>query len=57
MAFDNTLWSGKVLNPESRVNDKDTETMHAFNEYVRDFDGVDVVLLPIRDGLTLIRKH
>lgn len=52
---DNTLWAGKVLKPiESK--DKDTLAIMSFNEYVANDQRVEKVLLPIRDGLTVIRK-
>lgn len=52
---DNVLWSGKVIQP---VNPKDTDTIELlkFNKHVQDDQRVENVLLPIRDGLTLIRK-
>ncbi len=56
MLFDNTLWSGRVLNEEDCQNDPDTRSMHLFNQKVAKTSGVEVVLLPMRDGLTLIRK-
>ncbi|NBP05773.1 MAG: O-methyltransferase [Bacteroidetes bacterium] len=56
MLFDNTLWSGRVLNNEDCLNDPDTRSMHLFNQKVAETTGVDVVLLPLRDGLTMIRK-
>jgi predicted O-methyltransferase YrrM len=50
---DNVLWSGKVLD----VNpDKDTEGIKAFNRKVQEDGRVENVLLPIRDGIMLIRK-
>jgi caffeoyl-CoA O-methyltransferase len=56
MLFDNTLWSGRVLNEEDCLHDPDTRSMHSFNQKAASLDGTDVVLLPMRDGLTLIRK-
>ncbi|NDP22671.1 MAG: methyltransferase [Paludibacter sp.] len=52
---DNTLWDGKVLKP---VDPKDKETMAImeFNDFIAADKQVEKVLLPIRDGLTLIRK-
>lgn len=52
---DNVLWSGKVVQP---VNPKDTDTIELlkFNAFVQNDPRVENVLLPIRDGLTLIRK-
>ena len=51
---DNVLWSGKVFaqNPP----DKDTRLIHAFNKKIQEDDRVENVLLPIRDGLIVIRK-
>lgn len=57
MIFDNTLWSMKVLNDAERNNDADTAAMHEFNEYVAGLDSVSVLMLPLRDGLTLLRKN
>ena len=50
---DNVLWSGKVLDPGE---DKKSLALHHFNEQVAKDARVEAVILPIRDGLTLIRK-
>lgn len=50
---DNVLWSGKVLEENS---DKDTEAIKAFNKKVAEDDRVENVLVPIRDGVLLVRK-
>jgi caffeoyl-CoA O-methyltransferase len=52
---DNTLWSGHVVNPAT--GDEDTEALKAFNDAVAADDRVDSYLLPVSDGLTLIRKR
>jgi caffeoyl-CoA O-methyltransferase len=52
---DNVLWSGKVLDLVAN-NDKDTLNMQAFNEKVEKDTRVEKVMLPLRDGITLIRK-
>jgi predicted O-methyltransferase YrrM len=52
---DNTLWAGKVLKPAD-PKDKETIAIMVFNEFVTADNRVEKVLLPIRDGLTLIRK-
>jgi caffeoyl-CoA O-methyltransferase len=51
---DNVLWSGKVINE----NDKDltTETLRDFNSLVNKDKRVETILIPIRDGISLIRK-
>jgi len=52
---DNTLWDGKVLKAVD-ANDKQTiEIMH-FNDFVATDKRVEKVMLPLRDGLTIIRK-
>jgi caffeoyl-CoA O-methyltransferase len=55
MIVDNVLWSGKVLQ-EAKPNDIDTEALQVFNEKLKNDSRVSQVLLPVRDGLTLIRK-
>jgi len=55
ICVDNTLWSGRVVDPEQR--DDNVEAIRAFNDRVAADDRVDCVLLPVADGLTLIRKH
>ena len=57
MLFDNTLWSGKVLDNEFIQNDKDTKNMHAFNQEIAKCTNWKTLLLPIRDGLTAIIKN
>lgn len=54
MLADNVLWSGKVTAP---ADDSDTRTMQQFNDYVNSDPRVEKVLLPVRDGLYLIRKR
>ena len=56
LLFDNTLWSGRVLNNEDCLHDPDTRQMHNFNQMVAETPGIEVVMLPLRDGLTMIRK-
>lgn len=51
---DNTLWDGHVIDPAYK--DAQTNGLRAFNEYVRNDERVEEVILPIRDGLTIIRK-
>jgi predicted O-methyltransferase YrrM len=53
---DNVLWSGKVIDNQSLEKDKDTQLIDAFNKKVQLDPRVETVLLPIRDGITLIRK-
>ena len=50
---DNTLWDGHVI--ESERQDAQTNGVRAFNDFVRNDDRVEVVILPLRDGLTIVR--
>jgi predicted O-methyltransferase YrrM len=55
---DNVLWSGKVLRAESGEEvDPDTRALHEFNKMVLSDARVVNVLLPIRDGLMIVRKE
>ncbi len=51
---DNTLWDGHVADPQRC--DAQTEGIRRFNDLVRQDDRVEKVILPLRDGLTLIRR-
>lgn len=53
---DNTLWDGKVLKPVDS-NDKQTIEIMKFNDFVAKDSRVEKVMLPLRDGLTIIRKR
>jgi caffeoyl-CoA O-methyltransferase len=53
--IDNTLWSGRVADPE--VADDDTVALRHFNEVLHRDERVDLSLLPLGDGLTLARKR
>lgn len=52
---DNILWDGHVLE-QSKPADRQTQGIEAFNDYVARDSRVERVILPIRDGLTIIRK-
>ena len=54
MAVDNTLWSGRVLEPD---DSEPTRAIVTFNEHVRNDPRVISVMLTIRDGITLIRRR
>jgi predicted O-methyltransferase YrrM len=51
---DNVLWSGKVLE-NAKSNDKFTLELQTFNDFVQTDDRVENLLLPIRDGMMIIR--
>ena len=52
---DNTLWGGHVTEPTVRDSDAQTHGILAFNDLVAADVRVERVILPVRDGLTLIR--
>ena len=52
---DNTLWDGHVIDP-AYDDDRQTLGIRDFNEFVAKDNRVEKVILPLRDGLTLIRK-
>lgn len=51
---DNTLWSGKVL--DEKFKDAQTKGVVAFNNQIKEDTRIEKVVLPIRDGLTIIQK-
>ena len=54
VVVDNTLWSGKILQPGL---DKQTDSIRAHNEKARLLEGYTKTLLPIRDGMFLITRN
>lgn len=50
--IDNVLWDGKVLHP----TDDKTKAIHRLSKKIRDDDEVEQVMLPLRDGITIVRK-
>lgn len=52
---DNTLWDGHVVAP-AYAKDSQTHGIDTFNDYIARDTRVEKVILPIRDGLTIIRK-
>ena len=52
IVIDNVLWSGRTLSPQ----DAETRAIHEVNEQVRNDKRVDKVLVPMRDGVLLVRK-
>jgi predicted O-methyltransferase YrrM len=55
LLVDNVLWSGKVT-ADACLHDKDTRAIAEFNDMVQKDVHVENVLIPLRDGLMLIRK-
>jgi len=54
---DNVLWSGKVTQLDKYQNDKIAVYMNEFNNYIKNKKNISKLILPIRDGLTLIIKN
>jgi caffeoyl-CoA O-methyltransferase len=52
MIFDNVLWSGEVVDPQS----KEAKAIHGLNKMVHDDDAVLNLLLPLRDGVLIVVK-
>jgi caffeoyl-CoA O-methyltransferase len=55
LLVDNVLWSGRVVDPDA--TDENTVAIRAFNDLVAADPRVEVVMLPVSDGLTLARKR
>jgi caffeoyl-CoA O-methyltransferase len=54
IVVDNTLWSGRVVNPDG---EKQTESIIAHNEKAKGLHGYVKTLLPVRDGMYLIKRQ
>ncbi len=54
LLIDNVLWNGKVWSAEA--NDKDTRVLRDLNRMVSEDPDVENVLLPVRDGINIVRK-
>ena len=55
IVVDNVLWSGAVVDEVDQ--DESTVALRAFNDHIASRDDVDAVMLPIGDGVTLIRRR
>ena len=53
---DNVLWSGKVVNQHALQNDNDTKLLNTFNNHIAKDERVEQIMLPLRDGLMVVRK-
>lgn len=54
--LDNVLWDGKVVDVNELQKDQDTQVLDALNNHIQQDSRVENILLPIRDGLMLVRK-
>ena len=52
---DNTLWYGRVILPNAESN-RETAGIVNFNRYIKQHQGIEHMLLPIRDGIMMVRK-
>lgn len=52
LAVDNVLWSGKVLEPR----DRKSKAIDELNQMIAEDNRVEQVMLPVRDGITIVRK-
>lgn len=52
--IDNVLWAGKVI--QNDLKDDKTQSIRSFNQRVLDDPNLEVVILPIRDGMSVLRK-
>jgi len=57
IAFDNTLWSGRVVLPADPALDPDTHALQRLNARLHGDERVDLAMVPVGDGLTLARKR
>src|SRR5438046_3180794 len=55
IGFDNVLWGGSVADPSDTSDD--TTALRALNDHLVRDERVDLVMLPVADGLTLLRKR
>ena len=51
---DNVLWYGKVSDPD--INDPETDALRNFNRLVKENPALEVLILPVRDGISIARK-
>jgi caffeoyl-CoA O-methyltransferase len=53
--IDNVLWNGAVIDP--KIRDSDTQAIRGLNDFLATDNRIDIVMLPISDGLTICRKR
>jgi caffeoyl-CoA O-methyltransferase len=51
---DNTLWGGQVVEPD--ITDQQARGIIEFNEMIRNNKSIEKMIIPLRDGLTIIQK-
>ncbi len=55
VVMDNVLWSGRVADPNEQ--DAETKALRGINQKLHSDDRVDISMIPVGDGLTLVRKR
>jgi caffeoyl-CoA O-methyltransferase len=55
IVFDNVLWNGAVVDREKQ--DESTQAIRALNDFIAKDDRVQKVMLPVADGITLVRRR
>jgi len=55
MCIDNVLWSMAVADPS--INDESTKALRELNDYIVNDPRVECVMVPIRDGVTIVRRR
>lgn len=55
IVLDNTFWHGRII--ENPLPDTQSKTIRALNEKIYHDSRIQMIMLPISDGLTLLRKH
>jgi caffeoyl-CoA O-methyltransferase len=55
LVFDNVLWNGAVADPSNR--DESTQAIRALNDFIASDARADAVMLPVADGITLVRRR
>jgi len=53
--IDNVLWNGAVI--DSKIRDSDTQAIRGLNDFLATDHRIDIVMVPISDGLTICRKR
>ncbi len=51
---DNVLWYGKVA--DKQISDIETNAIRKFNEMIKNHSDLEVIILPVRDGVSVVRK-
>jgi caffeoyl-CoA O-methyltransferase len=57
LAIDNVIWFGAVIDRAKLECDEDTIAIHSLNQKLIKDERIDISLVPIGDGLTLLRKR